>query len=324
MTPEPSARDMVGRLRRWLAWGVAAAAVLYVAGSAWAGFAEVRQALTSFRWAWYVPVLGLTLVNYGLRGAKWVWLLRRLGVVLPWRESVFIFVTGLAMVISPGKAGEILKPWLVRERTGAPLTTTFPALVTERLTDGIAALALAGISVSRFAGDKAAYVWGPSIVTVVCLAVLAHRGLSMAILRLLGGLPGIRRVAPKLEELYVAMRVCLAPFPLFVTVAMSLVAWFAECVGYQLVFTGFGVHASLEAATFLYAFATVAGGAMPGGLGVADGVLAGLAPQLVAGLDAGTALAAALLIRVATLWFGVLLGAAALVRFGATPSTASP
>ena len=38
-----------------------------------------------------------------------------------------------------------------------------------------------------------------------------------------------------------------------------------------IVLEGLGQSASLDASTFLYAFATVAGGAMPGGLGVADG-----------------------------------------------------
>jgi hypothetical protein len=42
------------------------------------------------------------------------------------------------MVLSPGKVGELLKPYLLSERTGVPMTQTIPALVTERLTDGIA------------------------------------------------------------------------------------------------------------------------------------------------------------------------------------------
>jgi uncharacterized membrane protein YbhN (UPF0104 family) len=72
---------------------------------------------------------------------------------------------------------------------------------------------------------------------------------------------------------------------------------------------------SLDRATFLYAFATVAGGAMPGGLGVADGALVGGAVQLT-GVDEPVAVASALLIRVATLWFGVILGAFALLPVG--------
>jgi uncharacterized membrane protein YbhN (UPF0104 family) len=81
-----------------------------------------------------------------------------------------------------------------------------------------------------------------------------------------------------------------------------------------LVFKGFGVDASLDVCVFLYAFATVAGGAMPGGLGVADGALAGGALALISGLTEPVSVAAALLIRICTLWIGVAIGAAALIK----------
>lgn len=310
------ATDVVGRFQRWLAWGVAIAALLYVGGSVWAGVGEVGESLARFSWPIYGVVLLLTLLNYGLRFWKWQYLLGRLGVHLPIAENLVIFGSGLAMVISPAKAGEVLKPYLVRVRTGVPMTHTLPALVTERLTDGIAALALAAISVGTYAGDRASYVFVPLGLVVVGLAVLASERVSMAILRVLTRLPGLHRIGARLESMYVSMRICVAPAPLFLTVLASLVAWGGECVGYMLVFHGFGVDASLDVSTFLYAFATVAGGAMPGGLGVADGALVGGAVQLVEGLSQADAVAAALLIRVATLWFGVILGAFALLRVG--------
>jgi uncharacterized protein (TIRG00374 family) len=117
--------------------------------------------------------------------------------------------------------------------------------------------------------------------------------------------------------MYLSMRTCLSPVALGWTMLASFVAWGAECVGYWLVFQGFHLSAppSLEGSTFLYAFATVAGGAMPGGLGMADGALVGGAMKLFAVPEA-EAVAAALLIRVATLWLGVILGALALLRVG--------
>lgn len=311
---EGAPSNLLVRFRTWLAWGIAIAALLYVGGSLYAGIGEVSDALGGFQWALYVPVLLLTAVNYGLRFWKWHYLTRRLGVRIPLGDNLVIFISGLAMVISPGKAGELLKPWLVRARTGMPMAQTIPALVTERLTDGLACLALAAVSVSTYAGDRASYVFVPIAVVVVGLGILMHEGLSIAILRVLERLPLLSTVGHKLEEMYRAMRTCVAPVPLALTVLASLIAWFAECVGYMLIFRGFGVDASLDVSTFLYAFATVAGGAMPGGLGVADGALVGGAMQLVPGVSNATAVAAALLIRVATLWFGVVIGALALLK----------
>lgn len=323
--PEPpSGQDLVHRFRRWLAWGIALAVLLYVGFSVWVGVREVSDALARFAWLFYIPAILLTLLNYALRFWKWHYLLGRLGVKIPWREDAQIFGAGLAMVLSPGKVGELLKPWLVRERTGTPMAQTIPALITERLTDGIAALVLAAISVGTYAGDKASYVFVPIALTVGGLVVLSSRTLSMAILRGMGRLPLVDRVAVRLIEMYTAMRICVAPVPLVVTVLVSMVAWGGECVGYWCVLKGFGASPSLDVATFLYAFATVTGGASPGGLGIADGVLVELPRRLVEGLDPGSALASALLIRLATLWLGVVIGAVALLGVGKVAPATGP
>lgn len=315
--PEPaSAQDLVVRFRRWLAWGVAAAALMYVGYSAWVGLDAVADALGRFSWVYYIPAILLTLLNYALRFWKWHYLLGRLGVRIPWKEDAGIFGSGLAMVLSPGKVGELLKPWLVRERTGTPMVQTIPALITERLTDGIAVLVLAAISVSTYAGDQARLVFVPIALTVAGLAVLSSQGVSLGILNAFAKIPLFERVAVRLIEMYTAMRICLAPVPLVVTVLVSIVAWGGECVGYWLVLKGFGAEPTLGVSTFLYAFATVTGGASPGGLGIADGVLVELPKRLVIGLDPGSALASALLIRLATLWLGVVIGAFALVGIG--------
>jgi uncharacterized protein (TIRG00374 family) len=60
---------------------------------------------------------------------------------------------------------------------------------------------------------------------------------------------------------------------------------------------------------FVLAFSTVVGAvsALPGGLGAADASIAGMLVLLL-GLSAGTAAAATLLIRFATLWFAVIIG----------------
>jgi len=94
----------------------------------------------------------------------------------------------------------------------------------------------------------------------------------------------LKNIIPKLEEMMVAMRECVAPLSLLWTIFLSVIAWGAECVAFQLVLQGMGIEASFDACFFIYAFATVAGAAMPGGLGVADGALIGGAMQFIAGI----------------------------------------
>ena len=306
-------RNLVDRFLRWVVAAIAAGALLYVGGSLWAGIDEVGDAMARFSWLYLVPMIGLTLTNYALRFLKWHYFLRLLQVDMPWGEDLWNFLAGLGMAISPGKAGELLKPYVVRARTGTPMATTIPALVSERLTDGIAMLAIAGFSVTTHAADKVHYLTIPAGIIAAGMAVVSSKRLSMGVIDVVGKLPIIGRFAPKLREMIVATRVCLAPVPFLVSLALSMVAWSAECLAFWLCFEGMGVETDLQLASFIYAFATVAGAAMPGGLGVSDGAMAAGATTLM-GVPEGIAVGASILTRGVTLWLGVFIGAVCLLK----------
>lgn len=310
---DPEARPVMQRVRRWTAVAVAVSAVVYVAYATYSGWGETGDALVGFRWLWMVPILATTLINYGLRWAKWRWLLTRLDVHIPVRLDLFIYAIGLMMTLSPGKAGEVVKPWLVRRATGAPMLTTVPVLVVERLTDALAILALATLGAVAYASDQVGVMVAALGVVLAATMVLGSRPLTQLGLAVVARLPLGARVVPLLARPLAALHTSLTPGSLLLCFSLSLVAWFSECVGTWLVFKAFGVPISLGTATFLYAFATGLGAISPGGVGVTDATLISGAQRLVVGMTLGTATAAALVLRVATLWFGVLLGALALL-----------
>ena len=94
MQEQVAAPDAMVRFRRWAAVAVAFAVLGYLAYALWKGWSETAAQFVSFRWSLYVPVLGLTLVNYGLRYLKWHYLLGRLDIEIPHRTNVWIFLAG--------------------------------------------------------------------------------------------------------------------------------------------------------------------------------------------------------------------------------------
>jgi uncharacterized membrane protein YbhN (UPF0104 family) len=336
--------NLLHRFRRWVLLALLVGITFYLGYSLWVGVSadEVGSALASFNWWILLPVIALTFVNYGTRFLKWHYLLRRLNIPMPWREDAWNFTAGLSMAISPGKAGELLKPYIVREVTGVPMARSIPALVTERLTDIIAVLALLALSLGPTAADIAAgqseAVDGdqPSpfqfripglgldmgleemtLISAVLLFIgvvaLSSKRVTGLALRMAARLPIIGGMVPKLETLVSAMHTCLSPVSLLVTVLISMVAWGAECLGCMLVMQELGIPADLALATFLYTFATLFGGLAPGGLGMTDGALI-KGTVLITGCAEGLSTASAFLCRVATLWIGVALGALALIK----------
>jgi uncharacterized protein (TIRG00374 family) len=94
------------------------------------------------------------------------------------------------------------------------------------------------------------------------------------------------------------------------------VSWGAEGCGLYVITQSLDLPVSLPHAVGIYALAMLGGAAslVPGGLGGAEAVMAGLLAASGAGLP--EAVAATLICRAATLWFAILLGmiAMALVR----------
>ena len=311
MIPEPPAPTTAARSWRGkILLGIALGAAVYVGFVAYADWGRVRGALASFEWRWLGVALGLALVNYTLRFFKWQLYLSVLDLSVPTAESALVFVSGFSLTVTPGKLGEVLKSFLLRDRRGIPVARTAPIVVAERLTDllALALLAVSGVATHRTGG--LGVLAGAGLVIVALLLVSSRRA-AHTVFRL-----APTRFRSRLDEMYDSAWRLLRPTPLALATLLSIGAWFSECVSLWLLVGGFpGAHASLSLATFVYAVTTIAGALsfLPGGLGVTEAGMTGLLVRLGTGITTPVAVAATFLVRLATLWFAVLLGAGALL-----------
>jgi uncharacterized protein (TIRG00374 family) len=304
----PAALDRLGRrLVAPLALGLLAVVGLTL-------FADARDLLArlaDFDLALLVPVLGLSLVNYALRLVRWRLYLGALGVELSAGRSLAVHLVGFLLSVTPGKAGELGKAWLVRELGGGPARRAVPAVVAERLTDLLAVVLLVALGALAFPGGAWIAAGGTAAVAIAA-AVLGWRRAAEA---LFARLERRRWIGPRvhhLHEAYERLRLLLRPRLLAAALALAVVAWGAEGIGFWLVVVGYAPGAGVAAAVFDYTASTFLGGLtlLPGGLLAAEGSMAALLDAR--GLDPASAASATLIIRAATLWFAVALGLAAL------------
>lgn len=320
--PRVSVRGVngIGRLTRGviivatLAIGVAAVVV------AWGDAPAVFGALGRFPPLLLLPVVLLTVWNYGLRFARWQYFLRVLGVTgVSTADSALVFLSGFAMGLTPGKSGEVTKSYWLRELAGpgrAPLARTAPMVFAERLVDGIAMLILASSGLVSFRFGVGALL-AVAALAVLAVGLLQARPLVHGILKMLRGRARTARAAVVIETLYESARELLTWPRLVLAVGVGVMSWGGECLALYVILLGLGAAPGLELlnqATFALATGSLVGSAslLPGGIGAAEGTVAAVL-DLVAGQPRDVAAAATLLIRVCTLWFGVLLGAAALL-----------
>jgi uncharacterized membrane protein YbhN (UPF0104 family) len=278
---------------------------------AWLAFnvPNALQALQGFEVRLLPVLLALVVADYGLRFYRWRWLLRRAtGRNVPLLLDAHLFLAGTAMILTPGRAGEWLKCVYAERLLGVPVARTAPIPLLERLVDVPAMLALAGLG---------ALFFEPRIVLVAAPVLLA------------GAVLGWRTLRPLLRKRFGTMldSPLMARDAVAWALALGTGAWALECVAFYVVLTGFGLDGGaglLGQAAFIYPLATLLGtfSFLPGGIGIAEGGIAGML-RATAGTTSAVATASALVIRFAIVGLGVLAGLPSFLLLGGKTLKAS-
>jgi len=273
---------------------------------------QVGSRLASFKWQYLPIVLAGTLFNYVLRFIKWHYYLAQIGIKdLPIVESARLFVSGFPLAVTPGKVGEALKGVWLNMATGTPIARGITVVLAERISDGLAVLMLSTLGVIAFPQYWPAFalILG-SLLLFILLTQL--RPLVLSFLGFLNRFSKIQRFIRTLYEFYDGTRILFRPQATITAVSLGTIAWLGEGIAMYFVLVGLGIPqgwTTFSMAVFILSFSTVIGAvsALPGGLGAAEASIAGMLTLLM-DLPKEVAASATLLIRFATLWFGVGIG----------------
>jgi glycosyltransferase 2 family protein len=196
------------KYRRLIVAGIILGLLAFIALTLLSDVSELVKYASSFAWPIMILVLTLRCANWVLRFFKWHFYLWLVGVrTISVRDSALVFVSGFALAASPGKAAEILKSFIVKNLTGAPVATTLPVVAAERLSDGIAVLLLLAWSTINLAANDYWFALGPVTniglgLMVVGIVVLQIRPWCLRVLDVLGHVPVLGRFARDFELFY--------------------------------------------------------------------------------------------------------------------------
>ncbi|MGE3672977.1 MAG: YbhN family protein [Polyangiaceae bacterium] len=304
----------MNRFLRRVLFALLLGVLVYGAFVVYSGISAVRASLGGFHWWTFAAALGLATFNYVLRFAKWEYYLARLDVRgVPKFESFLVFLSGFVLTVTPGKVGEVFKSAVLAETHEVPMPRTAPIVIAERLTDVIAVILLIALGSVGFQGGLKWAVAGMVLVSVGLVLILWPAPMNWLVRRAENSSGRLHRLAPKLRESVDSLRIVASPGALLIPTLLSIVGWGCEGLALWLLLTGFGFTVPVSLAVFFYATATLAGAVVPvpGGLGVAEALIREQLVQL-AHVPHGIATSAMLLVRLATLWWAVLVGFGAL------------
>ena len=294
-------------------WSVALAALGYLGLSLWAGWRDVVAAVVQVGPWVLAGLLVLSLVNYLLRFLRWARYLALLEAPVPWRINLDAYFAGFALTTSPGKVGEMLRSVLLKPH-GVPPAASVAAFFAERVSDLLAILVLAAVGLWAYAPARP--IVGLALAAVVVALLLVQwTALIAAIDRWAQARPQKwARLVVKLCEVVLHFRRCFSLPAMGMGLALGVVAWFAEGLGFWWLLLALDHPLPLSTAVFIYAFAMLVGALsfLPGGLGGSEAAMVALLS--LNGFPEASAVSATLICRLATLWFAVGLGALFLGR----------
>jgi uncharacterized protein (TIRG00374 family) len=298
---------LLKKLKKNILISTAFAGLLYLGFTIYADFNQVVRVFEEFNWILLPLLLLLSLLNYFTRFLKWDYYLSILKIPVKKIDSLSIFMSGLIMSVTPGKMGELLKSYLVKEISGAQISKTAPIIFAERITDFISLIiiGLIGAYIYGYGGEITIAV---GVFFLIILVIISNKKLALPLIGLMEKISFLKKHIVKIHNAYESSYQMLKLFPLLNMILLSLVGWFFECLGYHLILSNFGVNNSFVWASFSYAFATIVGSItmLPGGLGVTEGSLTYMV--IKSGASKEIAVASTFLVRVVTLWFAVLVG----------------
>ncbi|MBV6479454.1 MAG: hypothetical protein HGGPFJEG_02228 [Ignavibacteria bacterium] len=305
---------MFAKYKKKILLSVAFGAIVFLGFSIFADFDKLLKAFGEFNWYYFPVILALSFGNYILRFYKWEYYRKIIGINLTQKISLLIFMATFVMSVTPGKMGELLKSYLVREECGTPVSKSAPIILAERLTDFISVVVLCITGAFVFDYGKEV-IFGVGIFFISGVILISSRKISISIIRKLEKVKLLSKVAHKFEEAYESIYLLVKIKPLIVATLISGMAWFMECIGLYVVLKVYSsstqIDVSLLSSVFIYGFSTIIGSIamLPGGLGVTEASITGLLVLLKIPKD--ISVASTFIIRVATLWFAVIIGIAA-------------
>lgn len=279
-----------------------------------ADFQKTRDTLFSFKYRYAIIILLLSFISFFIRFFRWHYFLTvmKISSYLSFKESMLIFFSGMTMVVTPGRSGEVMKAYFLKKKTGFSLSGLLPIVMIERFTDGIAALLL-------MTGGLILYQYGiPFIILIILLSflfllLLQHKSFMLFLFEKAGQIRAFRPFLESFKRFYSASHTLTRVRPLLIGIIIGFLAWGLQASGLYFVLKGLGIEGNffflLLTAFFIFSFVGIIGFAtlLPGGIGVAEGTTTGLL-LLFLHLDKNVAVAATLLFRLFTLWIGIFFG----------------
>jgi uncharacterized protein (TIRG00374 family) len=271
-------------------------------------FSVISEKASSFKIN-YLPVILLFV------GASWIpliirwqFLLKTCEIDIPLTKSIFVFFTGLALEITPGQIGALIKSQILKTTFNIPRTKTAAIVLVEKIYDLIGAIIATVIGIIILGMDFYLIIIAILVLAVIFFFMYSRFTFEFFFKRITK-LKFFSKYIENISEFHAAVQKSTNVKVATICILLAVTYYFliAGAAYYTLISFDINVLDYLEILG-IYATSALLGAIsfIPGGIGVTEGTLVGL--LTLKGIDVSTALILSVMIRIFAFWFTVIVG----------------
>jgi conserved hypothetical protein len=212
-------------------------------------FEQFWQALRAANYWWLLPSVAVYFVAVWVRTWRWRSMLAHLQPIPTWRLFPIVVIGYMGNNVYPARAGEVLRSYVLRRKTGVPMSASLATVVLERLFDGLVML-LFVFATLPFAPLPDSYrslvivfslLFGGALLVFLLLAARPQRVADLYVYLVDRLLPAKWR--PKVHGLFdgfiVGLQALRSPRELLTILLTTILIWLTETLKYWFVMQAF-------------------------------------------------------------------------------------
>ncbi|MEE9599719.1 MAG: lysylphosphatidylglycerol synthase transmembrane domain-containing protein [Anaerolineales bacterium] len=321
-------------MKRWQFWfGLALSAGFLYLALRGLGIRDIWEPLTTARYWWLIPGVGVYFIGVWVRSWRWHYLLRPVKAISTPKMFPIVAIGYMGNNIYPARAGEILRAVILKRKEGISISASLATIVVERVFDGVVMLGFVFLNLpelatltgtSGFIGNiQTLALWGAAaflgVLGIFLAAAMFPAQAEKVILKLVQVLVP-EKFREKTSEIVLrflnGLESLRSPREAVMVLLTSIVIWLLETGKYWFVMQAFNFEVSFFALMLMNGIVNLATTipSAPGYVGTFDAP--GIAVLTAYGVEQGIAAGYTLVLH-AALWLPItLLGAYFMLREG--------
>jgi len=257
----------------------------------------------------YLPLI-LLLVSASLVPLiiRWNFLLKNCEIDIPLTKSILVYLSGLAFEITPGHIGVLMKSQILKISSNIPRTKTVPIVLLEKVYDLIGAILASAMGIIILGLDFYLIIIAILVLTIIFF-IIYYRPASKLFLKRITKTKFFSKYVKNISEFDKIVQKSTSVKVATICILLAVTYWviISTAVYYTLIAFDINIIDYLKALA-IYATSALLGAVsfIPGGVGIAEGTIAGL--LTLEGIDISVALVLSVVIRIFTFWFVVIIG----------------